>query len=149
MNICYLSLGSNQKSPERQIRAALNNIKKIPRTILTKISPLDWNKAWGVPTQQDFCNVLVEIRTNLNPFLLLKHCQKIERKQGRVRKKHWGPRTLDIDIIVYNTRTINNPSLTIPHPYYQDRNFVMQPLQLLCDSKLYNNLLSKHNNSTK
>lgn len=132
MNVCYLSLGSNQKFPERQIRTAIQNIRRIPGTTVTKISSLDWNKAWGVETQQDFCNVLIEIRTSLNPFLLLTHCQKIEFKHGRVRKKHWGPRTLDIDIILYSTRIVNHPRLKIPHPLYQERDFVMQPLRLMC-----------------
>ncbi len=131
MNVCYLSLGSNQKFPERQIRIALKNIKSIPYTSITKVSKFDWNKAWGVEAQQDFCNVLVKIITNLDPFLLLEYCQKIEKKQGRVRKKHWGPRTLDIDIILYNNRIINHPILKIPHPYYLERDFVIKPLQQL------------------
>jgi len=136
MNICYLSLGSNQKFPERQIRNALKSIRKIPCTYITKASPLDWNKAWGVQTQQDFCNILVEINTRLDPFFLLKNCQKIEHKQGRVRRKHWGPRTLDIDIVLYSSRTINKPQLKIPHPYFLERDFVIHPLQRLCNLRL-------------
>lgn len=136
MNICYLSLGSNQKFPERQIRMALKNIKKMPATCITKISPLHWNKAWGVQTQQNFCNVLVEIKTSLTPYKLLELCQAIENKQGRIRRKHWGPRTLDIDIILYSTRIINTPTLKIPHPYFLEREFVIQPLRQLCHPKL-------------
>lgn len=128
MNVCYLSLGSNQKGPERQIRKAINALKKIPSTYVSQVSRLHWNKAWGVEVQQDFCNVVVEVKTNLNPFLLLKYCQKIENNQGRVRKRHWGPRTLDIDIILYGTRSINTPRLTIPHPYYKQRDFVFNLL---------------------
>ena len=136
MNICYLSLGSNQRCPERQIRKALKNIKNIPSTAITKISPLDWNKAWGLHTQQDFCNVLIEIKTTLSPLKLLKLCQQIEKNQGRIRKKRWGPRTLDIDIVLYGSRIINTSNLKIPHPYYLEREFVFKPLQQLCTIKL-------------
>ena len=129
MNRCYLSLGSNQKYPERQIRQALEAIKKQPRTVLIRHSPLDWNKAWGFGRQQDFCNVLVEINTLLSPLKLLFYCQAIEKQQGRVRKKRWGPRTLDIDIISYGKQTIKSPKITIPHPYALQRDFVHIPLK--------------------
>jgi 2-amino-4-hydroxy-6-hydroxymethyldihydropteridine diphosphokinase len=128
MNICYLSLGSNQNTPERQIRLAVKALKKLPRTYITNISQLYWNKAWGVETQQDFCNVVIEMCTLLDPYLLLQKCQKIEDHQGRVRKKQWGPRTIDIDIILYKNRTINSPKLIIPHPFFKARDFVLKPL---------------------
>jgi len=128
MNSCYLSLGSNQKTPERQIRMAINAIKKIPSTYIIEISQLYWTKAWGIETQQDFCNAVIHIGTVLDPYFLLKKCQKIESDQGRIRKKHWGPRTLDIDIILYGDRIINSPNLAIPHPYFKIRDFVMKPL---------------------
>lgn len=128
MNRCYLSLGSNQKAPERQIRLALSALKKIPSTSVTKVSSLFWNKAWGLQTQQDFCNVVVEISTILSPHKLLHFCQKIEQYQGRIRRKHWGPRVIDIDIIFYGDRKINTSRLTIPHPYFSVRDFVIKPL---------------------
>jgi 2-amino-4-hydroxy-6-hydroxymethyldihydropteridine diphosphokinase len=131
MNTCYLGLGSNQKSPQRQIRAALNDIKKIPSTHLIQVSSLYRSRAWGFTAQQDFYNVVIEINTRLDPFLLLRYCHVIEEKQQRVRKKKWGPRTIDIDIILYGQRTINAPNLTIPHPYYKQRTFVMNPLMEL------------------
>jgi len=128
MSLCYLSLGSNQRSPERQIRQAIESIKKLPSTSITKVSRLCWNKAWGLEVQQDFCNVIIEIKTLLSPLLLLDLCQKIEKKQGRVRKKHWGPRTLDIDIILYGNKTIKTKRLTVPHPCILIRDFVLNPL---------------------
>lgn len=128
MNRCYLSLGSNQKFPERQLRHAIAALKNIPHTSVRRVSSLYWTKAWGIHAQQDFCNIVVAINTLLTPLALLKQCQKIETKQGRVRKKNWGPRTLDIDIILYGTRIINIPKLTIPHPYFLMRDFVLQPL---------------------
>lgn len=128
MNCCYLSLGSNQKSPERQIRTAIQALKKLPSTSVIHVSQLYWTKAWGVSTQQVFCNAVVQITTELEPYLLLKLCQKIEHQQGRIRKRHWGPRTIDIDIILYENRIINTPQLKIPHPYFKQRDFVLQPL---------------------
>lgn len=128
MNRCYLSLGSNQKFPERQIRRAIHALKKIPSTRVLKASNLYWNKAWGLQAQQNFCNAVIEIATTLTPELLLVWCNKLEKKQGRIRKKHWGPRTLDIDIILYGTRKIRTRDLIIPHPYFHVRDFVLVPL---------------------
>ncbi|CEG57008.1 2-amino-4-hydroxy-6-hydroxymethyldihydropteridine diphosphokinase [Legionella fallonii] len=128
MNLCYLSLGSNQKFPERQIRQAIESIKNIRSTAVLKVSSLYWNKAWGLQVQQDFCNVIVEIVTALSPELLLTCCKRIEKKQGRVRKRRWGPRTLDIDIILYGSRKINTHNLCIPHPHMLSRDFVLTPL---------------------
>lgn len=128
MNICYIGLGSNQKSPERQIRRAIESIKNLPHTSVLKVSTLYWTKAWGLQVQQDFCNVMLELSTLLQPCLLLEHCQRIEKKQGRIRKKRWGPRTLDIDIILYGNRIINSKNLKIPHPYMLERDFVLKPL---------------------
>lgn len=138
MNRCYLSLGSNKKFPERQIRTALKNIRAIPCTSISKVSKFEWTKAWGVESQQDFCNALIEVKTTLDPFLLLTHCQKIEKKQGRTRKKHWGPRTIDIDIILYGLRKINQPRLKVPHPYYLERDFIRRPLEELYKVRLTN-----------
>lgn len=128
MNRCYIGLGSNQNSPERQIRQAIIAIKTIRSTAVIKVSNLYWNRAWGLHVQQDFCNAIIEINTLLTPFLLLKYCQTIEKNQGRVRKKRWGPRTLDIDIILYANRNIRSKNLTIPHPYMLSRDFVLIPL---------------------
>lgn len=128
MNLCYLSLGSNQRTPERQLRCALNAIQRLPNTSITKTSSFYWSKAWGLCTQQNFCNLTLEIRTRLPPKGLLKLCQQIEKNQGRVRKRKWGPRTLDIDIILYADRRIRTKELTIPHPYCGIRDFVIIPL---------------------
>lgn len=128
MNRCYLSLGSNQKGPERQIRSAIKALKNLPFTQVIKVSSLYWTKAWGLEVQQDFCNAVVQISTLLTPHFLLRKCQQIEKKQGRIRKKHWGPRSIDIDIILYSNRVINTPKLTVPHPFFKDREFVIKPL---------------------
>lgn len=128
MNRCYLSLGSNQKVPERQLRRAIDSLGNLPHTHITKVSSFFWSKAWGLSAQQDFCNVVVELFTTLPPSILLNKCQIVEKRQGRVRKKIWGPRTIDIDIIFYANRKITLHNLIIPHPYFRVREFVTKPL---------------------
>lgn len=128
MNQVFLSLGSNQKHPLRQLRRAINALKALPHTYILKCSSFYWTKAWGVQAQQDFCNSVIEINTLLPPRILLKHCQEIEKKQGRVRKKRWGPRTLDIDILMYEKQALKSKILTIPHPQMHKRDFVLVPL---------------------
>jgi 2-amino-4-hydroxy-6-hydroxymethyldihydropteridine diphosphokinase len=137
MNICYLSLGSNQKCPARQIRLAIKALKNIPRTIVLKTSKLYWTKAWGLEAQQDFCNIIVQIATMVQPTQLLFACKRIEQNQGRIRKRHWGPRVLDIDIILYAKRKINTNHLKIPHPHFMEREFVILPLQEVSKDNIY------------
>ncbi|CAM2908787.1 2-amino-4-hydroxy-6-hydroxymethyldihydropteridine diphosphokinase [Legionella worsleiensis] len=128
MNICFLSLGSNQKSPERQIRMVIKELNAIPTSAVLCCSQIYWTKAWGLKSQQDFCNAVVKISTRLKPEMLLRWCQKIEKKHLRIRKKRWGPRTLDVDIILYGDRAIHTKNLIIPHPHYLHRDFVIEPL---------------------
>ena len=96
---------------------------------MKKISSFYWTKPWGLQGQQDFCNAVIEISTLLQPLELLIACQKIEKQLGRVRKKHWGPRVIDIDILYYGQRTICIKNLIIPHPYISSREFVLRPLK--------------------
>jgi 2-amino-4-hydroxy-6-hydroxymethyldihydropteridine diphosphokinase len=128
MNVCYLGLGSNQKAPKRQIRKAIQSIAALNSTVVKKVSSFYQTKAWGLQSQQDFYNVVIEVTTRLPPLMLLKACQKIETRQDRVRKKHWGPRTIDIDILFYNKQKIKSKKLVVPHPYIQERDFVLIPL---------------------
>jgi 2-amino-4-hydroxy-6-hydroxymethyldihydropteridine diphosphokinase len=129
MNTSYLSLGSNQKFPERQLRTAIKSLKNLPKTSVIKISSFYWTKAWGLSVQQDFCNAVIKVTTRLDPHNLLKHCQIIEAKMGRVRKRRWGPRVIDIDVILYENLSINTEKLTIPHPLFKLRDFVLIPLE--------------------
>jgi 2-amino-4-hydroxy-6-hydroxymethyldihydropteridine diphosphokinase len=131
MNRCYLSLGSNQKHPKKQIYRAFDALKRIPKTHLICVSNLYQTRAWGHTAQQDFCNAVAEIHTLLPPHSLLSYCQTIESNHGRIRKKHWGPRTLDIDILLYANQRINSHILTIPHRFMHLREFVLQPLSEL------------------
>lgn len=128
---CYLGLGSNLRSPERQLRQAVKHIKKIPRTTVLKIAPFYFNPATGRRAQPPYVNCAIKIATTLPPLALLRHCLAIEKKQGRIRKVRWGARTLDIDLLLYGSRTIHLKDLIIPHPRMSERPFVLIPLSAI------------------
>lgn len=132
MSTCFLGVGSNQRNPARQLRIALKFIRGLPTSSMLRVSSFYWTKAWGYQGQQVFCNAVVEIKTRLSPALLLKACQDIETRQGRIRRRKWGPRVIDIDILIYDTRKIQTETLVIPHPWILQRDFVMKPLQEIC-----------------
>ena len=125
---CYLGLGSNLRSPARQIHQAIARIRTIPRSRLVKKSNLIVNQALGRRAQPSFCNAVIKLSTTLPPHALLRHCQALELKQGRVRKLHWGARTLDIDLLLFGKNIINTRTLKIPHPEIASRPFVFIPL---------------------
>lgn len=137
MITCYLGLGSNLNSPERQLRQAFAKIKKIPRTALIKKSPLYFNEAVGRRGQPSYCNCVIQIATSLPPLSLLGYCLAIEKQQHRTRKVHWGARTLDIDILLYGKQAIHHKDLTIPHPRMFEREFVLMPLSKIFPNYIY------------
>jgi 2-amino-4-hydroxy-6-hydroxymethyldihydropteridine diphosphokinase len=128
MILCYLALGSNLHSPERQLRLAIKHLHHLPYTHIKEVASFYKNKALGRKSQPNFYNTVVAIYTTLPPEKLLAHCQAIERKQGRVRRVRWSARTIDIDILLYGNRIINKPHLVIPHPQLVYRDFVIKPL---------------------
>lgn len=129
MTIAYLGLGSNLRNPERQLRQALIHLRKTHGLVLLAQSTIHHTPPWGITAQPPFCNMVVAIKTNAPPRRLMHICQSIEYSMGRVRKKRWGPRIIDIDILLYGNYTIKSPSLTIPHPYLSSRAFVVEPLR--------------------
>ena len=134
MITCYLGLGSNLRTPERQLRQAFELIRKLPRTAVINISDLYFNPAVGRRSQPRYCNCAIKLATSLPPLTLLRHCLTIEKKQQRTRKVHWGARTLDIDILLYGNQTIHHKDLTIPHPRMREREFVLMPLSSIYGS---------------
>lgn len=128
MPISYLGLGSNLGSPERLLRLAVKSISRLPGCYFLHCSPIYRSIPWGMRSQPDYWNMVLEINTRLTPRLLLKQCQNIEKQFGRVRKKRWGPRTLDIDILLYGHLIMKSAKLTIPHPHLLKRDFVLKPL---------------------
>lgn len=125
---CYLGLGSNLRSPQRQLRRALTALRSLPSTQVIKVASFYRSRAWGRKAQPDYYNTVVALQTSLTPEQLLTFCQKIERQQGRIRKIRWGSRTLDIDILLFGTRKINSTKITAPHPRLHLRDFVFIPL---------------------
>jgi 2-amino-4-hydroxy-6-hydroxymethyldihydropteridine diphosphokinase len=125
---CYIGLGSNLDNPKQQILSALEAIGGLSDTTLLRRSRLYQSKAIGPPGQPDYINSVCEIRTTLEPLELLEKLQHIEQKHGRVRKERWGPRTLDLDILLLGLVNMQHQQLVIPHPQIANRSFVLQPL---------------------
>ena len=123
----YIGLGSNLNSPYTQVNAAINALQTLPNTQLVSHSPWYQSKAIG-PEQPDYINGVAKLATSLAPIELLNTLQAIEQAHHRVRKEHWGPRTLDLDILLWGDITIKTDRLLVPHPYLEERNFVLLPL---------------------
>lgn len=125
---CYLGLGSNLRVPKRQLRQGIAQLRNIPRSTIINISSIYSSRPLGVRAQPNYCNMVIAIQTSLSATCLLRHCQAIENKQQRIRKIHWGARTLDIDLLLYGNQTIQTPDLTVPHSQMLTRDFVLIPL---------------------
>lgn len=130
----YVGLGSNLADPVSQVFNAYNAMDKIAATTATRLSPLYRSMAVGPTGQPDYVNAVAEIQTDLTPIQLLEALQEIEQQQQRVRIEHWGPRTIDLDILLYGGAGIDTPRLTVPHAYLHKRNFVLAPLHDLVPS---------------
>ena len=128
MNVAYIGLGSNLGDRERYLMQALERIEKNPEITITKISSIYETYPVGLTEQPLFLNMVIEIETNFSPFELLNFLQEIESEFGRRREIKWGPRTLDLDILLYNQENMKSERLIIPHPRMQERGFVLIPL---------------------
>ena len=124
----YIALGSNLKSPGMQLQRAVDEIATTPGIILAGCSQLYLSDPVGPEGQPDYCNAVVGIDTTLEPIALLDAMQSIENNHGRVRSVRWGPRTLDLDILLYGNEVIKTERLTVPHYQMHVRNFVLCPL---------------------
>lgn len=127
--ISYIGIGSNQADPIKQAKQAIEALKNLPNSQLLICSKLYSSTPMGPQDQPDYVNAVAKIETQLTALALLDELQKIELNQGRERKENrWGPRTLDLDIILYADQQINTPRLTIPHYGMKVREFVLYPL---------------------
>ena len=128
----YVGLGSNLDSPGRQIEAAFELLDDIPGTRFIAQSSLYRSSPFGGIEQADFVNAAAALLTTLSARELLAELQEIERKRGRERGGvRWGPRILDLDLLVYSNTLIDEPGLIVPHPGIAERNFVLLPLREL------------------
>ncbi|MCV2394993.1 2-amino-4-hydroxy-6-hydroxymethyldihydropteridine diphosphokinase [Actinotalea sp. M2MS4P-6] len=122
-----LALGSNEGPSQETLRRAVNELAALPGFEVTAVAPLARTAAVGGPPQPDFLNTVVLGRTTLSPRALLHACQTIEAAHGRRREERWGPRTLDVDLIVHGSTTGVTDDLELPHPRAHERAFVLQP----------------------
>ncbi len=128
MHQVYIALGSNLQSPVAQLQKALTSLSELPQVTVKKISPFYQSAPLGPQDQPDFINAVALLETSLSAIELLDVLQSIENNQGRVRHRHWGERTLDLDILLFNNDVINTPRLTVPHYAMCEREFVIVPL---------------------
>ncbi|ECG8597719.1 TPA_asm: 2-amino-4-hydroxy-6-hydroxymethyldihydropteridine diphosphokinase [Salmonella enterica subsp. salamae] len=129
MTIAYIALGSNLASPLEQVNAALKAIADIPDSRIVAVSSFYRTPPLGPQDQPDYLNAAVALDTALAPEELLNHTQRIERQQGRERKaERWGPRTLDLDIMLFGDEVISTGRLTVPHYDMKNRGFMLWPL---------------------
>ena len=124
----YVALGSNLEDPVRQLRDGLEALGKLPDTSLVSSSSFYRSAPVGYAAQPDFVNAVAAIETGLAPRALLDALLEIERGHGRVREFPNAPRTLDLDIVAYGDRVVDEPGLAIPHPRMHERAFVVVPL---------------------
>ena len=122
-----LALGTNIEPREQYLKDALAKIVDNNLKIILESSVYE-TPAWGGVADQNFLNMCIEVETELEAYEVLDTIQKIELELGRVRKEHWGNRTIDIDIITFNDLIFNDERLIVPHKYIHDRNFVLAPL---------------------
>ncbi|EJG0886459.1 2-amino-4-hydroxy-6-hydroxymethyldihydropteridine diphosphokinase [Vibrio parahaemolyticus] len=135
MITAYIAVGSNLADPVSQAQQAIEALKTLPNSEFVQASSLYSSMPMGPQNQPDYINAVVAIKTNLTPLELLDCTQAIEQEQGRVRKdERWGPRTLDLDIVLYGNEVINSERFIVPHYGMREREFVLYPLAEIAPS---------------
>ena len=125
----FVALGANLGDPQAQIRQAVAALQQLPNSRFIACSPLYGSIPMGPSDQPDYVNGVAWLETELSPHALLDETQRIELALGRVRKEErWGPRTLDLDLLLFGDRQLNDARLTIPHYGMKERAFVLVPL---------------------
>lgn len=145
MNDAYLSIGTNLGNREQNLQAAIELLRNKKGILIQKISPIYETAPVGYVDQPHFLNIALFIQTALTPFELLEACQSIENELGRVRTIRWGPRTIDLDILLYNNDNIETKNLIIPHPRMFERAFVLVPLMDVAKRPFNDKLLQAEN----
>lgn len=138
MTVAYIAIGSNLASPLEQVNAAVKALGEIPESRILAVSSFYRTPPLGPQDQPDYLNAAVALETTLAPEELLNHTQRIELQQGRVRKaERWGPRTLDLDIMLFGDAVINTERLTVPHYDMKNRGFMLWPLFEIAPSLVF------------
>lgn len=128
MNTAYISIGSNIGDRLHHLMEAVRSLHSHEKIEVSDVSSIYETAPVGYTDQANFLNLVVSVETFLDPYELLSACQHIENGLGRVRDIRWGPRTVDLDILLYNNDNIEAENLTVPHPRMGERAFVLVPL---------------------
>ncbi|MET0958945.1 MAG: 2-amino-4-hydroxy-6-hydroxymethyldihydropteridine diphosphokinase [Psychrobacillus psychrotolerans] len=128
MNTVFISLGSNIGNRFEYLQQAVRLLQQVEGVNVVKVSSVYETDPVGYEDQAAFLNMVVEIETLCSPHEILKKCNEIEAQLGRTREIHWGPRTVDLDILLYNKENMKTEDLIIPHPRMMERGFVLIPL---------------------
>lgn len=124
----FIAIGSNMGDKEAFVKRGIDALRELEDCVVEQVSEMIETKPYGVTDQPDFLNGMILVKTLLTPYELLAELMRIEQESGRERIVHWGPRTLDLDIIFYDDAVIDTKDLTIPHPDMANRRFVLEPL---------------------
>ena len=127
LQIVYLLLGSNLGNRKEILDKAIELLSQTVGIITSQSKDYE-TKPWGITDQPDFLNLAVSIHTHLKPLEILEQTQSIENQLGRVRREKWGARLIDVDIMFYGDKIIEEPNLKVPHPLMQERDFALTPL---------------------
>jgi 2-amino-4-hydroxy-6-hydroxymethyldihydropteridine diphosphokinase len=128
MTQVFIGLGGNIGDPQEAMRQALHRLSSEPMVVLRAVSSLYRTPPWGRTDQPDFLNAVAELETSLSARALLDLCLQTEHALKRVRGERWGPRVIDMDILWFGGRAVEEEGLQLPHPRMEDRAFVMVPL---------------------
>lgn len=136
MPIVYIGLGSNLGNREENCEKAIQLLMENGASV-SKRSSMFETEPWGIRNQPKFINMVVEIETGLEPEKLLGILKKIEQDAGRKPSKRWGPRVIDLDILLYEDLIVKSPELEIPHPGTSEREFILKPLSEIAPDKIH------------
>jgi len=124
----FIGLGGNLSDPVKQLKLAINSLDELAETSVVNCSQFYGSTPLGPSDQPDFINAVCQVETKLTPTRLLSALQNIELEQGRIKKRHWGERLIDLDILLFDDLEMSTESLTIPHVEIANRDFVLIPL---------------------
>ncbi len=128
MTPAFIALGANLGDPVAQLREAAQRLRDTAGLHSVQLSPIYFSAPVGVVDQPRIANAAVQLETSLSAHELLAVCHSVERAMGRVRTVRWGPRTIDLDLIFFGTIHLSDDALTLPHPRWSERAFVVQPI---------------------
>jgi len=136
MTPAFIALGANLGDPVAQLREAAQRLRDTVGLHSVQLSPIYFSAPVGVVDQPRFANAAVRLETTLTAHELLAVCHSVERAMGRVRTVRWGPRTIDLDLIFFGTLHLSDEALTLPHPRWSERAFVVQPIYDLAPDQI-------------